>query len=97
VIGPKRLARRVHLESEQTAAFGRFDEEATADTLLAALPGHAGNVLLRAMQHGTGLLGTGDPPALTSTLEARIFRDAHVSVLCHQLAVDPTSCTLVTI
>jgi hypothetical protein len=87
----------MHLEAQQAAASGRFDEEATAEALLAALPRHTGDVLLRAMQHWARLLGTGDAAAFTPALEARIFRDAHVSVFCHQLAVDPASCTSVTL
>lgn len=97
VVGPKRLARRVHLEAEETAALGRFDEESAPDALLAALPGDGGYARLWAVEHGTRLLRTGDAPALTSALEARIFRDTHVPIVCHQLAVDPASCTLVII
>jgi hypothetical protein len=97
VVGPKRLARRVHLVAEQAAAFGQFVKVPTADTLLAAFAGNTGDVLLWAKEHGTRLFGARDAPALTPTLETRIFRDADVSALCHQPAVDPASCTMLNI
>lgn len=92
MVEPKRPACKVHLETEETPAFGRFHEVAAPDALLTALSRDAGDVLLRAMQHWTRLLRARDPPGFTAALEARIFGDSHVSVLRHQLPVDTATC-----
>jgi hypothetical protein len=82
----------VHLETEETTAFGRFHQISAPDTLLTALSRDAGDVLLRAMQDWTRLLRARDPPGFTAALQARIFGDSHLSVLCDQLPVNTATC-----
>jgi hypothetical protein len=92
MVEPKRLACWMHLEAQGTAASGGLDQIAAPDALITALSLHQGDVLLRAMQHWTGLLGARDPAGFTAALEARVFGDSHVSVLRHQLPVDTATC-----
>ncbi|KAJ4434410.1 hypothetical protein ANN_22971 [Periplaneta americana] len=93
VVGAEGLARRVHLHAQQAPSLGRLDEVAATVALLAALPGHARDVVAGTVKHGTRLLRACDPAALAATLEARIFRDSHVSVFCHKLSVNAAPCT----
>jgi hypothetical protein len=92
MVEPKRLACQMHLKAEEAAALGRLDQVPAADALLAALPRHAGDVLLRTVQHWARLLRARDAARLAAALEARVLGDSHVSVLRHQLPVDAATC-----
>lgn len=47
---------------------------------------------VRTVEHRTRLLHARHVPVLTVTLDARILRRCHITLLCHNLPVDLASC-----